>query len=35
MPLEKKPEAQKSTQPATNPGATTAPNEQRPRRANP
>lgn len=35
MPLEKKPEAQKSTQPATTPGATTAPNEQRPRRANP
>ena len=35
MPLEKKPEAQKSTQPATNPGATTTPNEQRPRRANP
>jgi hypothetical protein len=35
MPLEKKPEAQKSTQPATTPGGTTAPNEQRPRRANP
>ena len=35
MPLEKKPETQKSTQPATAPGATT-PNEQhRPRRANP
>lgn len=37
MPLEKKPEPQKSTQPATttNPGAGTAPTEQRPRRANP
>jgi membrane peptidoglycan carboxypeptidase len=35
MPLEKKPEAKKTTQPATNPAATTAPNEQRPRRANP
>lgn len=42
MPLEKKPEAQKSTQPVqkstqpgTTPGTTTAPNEQRPRRANP
>ncbi|HEX6045160.1 MAG TPA: penicillin-binding transpeptidase domain-containing protein [Pyrinomonadaceae bacterium] len=36
MPLEKKPEVQKTTQPATTPGAATVPNEQhRPRRANP
>ena len=36
MPLEKKPETLKSTQPATTPGATTTPtDQQRPRRANP
>jgi cell division protein FtsI/penicillin-binding protein 2 len=35
MPLEKKPEVQKRTQPAKTPGASTVPNEQRPRRANP
>jgi len=35
MPLEKKPEAQKSTQPATTPGATAPAEQQRPRRIQP
>jgi hypothetical protein len=35
MPLEKKPEAQKSTQPATTPGATAPADQQRPRRITP
>ena len=35
MPLEKKPEAQKSTQPTTNPGATAPADQQRPRRIQP
>jgi membrane peptidoglycan carboxypeptidase len=35
MPLEKKPEAQKGTQPATTPGATTPREQQRPRRTQP
>ena len=35
MPLEKKPEAQKTTQPATTPGATVPADQQRPRRIQP
>jgi membrane peptidoglycan carboxypeptidase len=35
MPLEKKPEAQKSAQPSTNPGATAPADQQRPRRIQP